>query len=154
VTVSLITYVINSASHSAKKGQLKYGLFIKGLGVVCFLFSVIPFIVFLTGNYQIDKPGETAALIGLTLGFGVGAVYAIGEGFFVNGAYDQNSIKFTTPWTGVKNERWEDLQSIKFNSICYWYVLKFNSGKIIRLSSYLGGNGYLLEHLREQGHDF
>lgn len=113
-----------------------------------------PFCSLLTGNYQVDKPGETTALICLSIGFGIGALYTLAEGFFVKGSYDKESITFTTPWTGVKNEKWEDLQSVNFNGWCYWYVLKFKSGKIVRLSCYLGGHGYLLEFLQERGQNF
>jgi len=154
VTVFIITYFIKKATFAAREGELKFGLFMKGLGLVCLLFSVVPLVVLLTGNYQVDKPGETTALIGLSIGFGVGAFYTLAEGFFVKGSYDNDSIIFSTPWTGKKSELWESLESTSFNGWCYWYVLKFKSGKTVRLSSYLGGHGYLIEFLQERGHDF
>jgi|TARA_R110002096_G_scaffold175633_1_gene351463 hypothetical protein len=154
VTVFVITYFTKRASFAAKEGQLKFGLFMKGLGLVCLLFSVTPLVVLITGNYQVNKPGETTALIGLTIGFGIGAIYTLAEGFFVKGSYDEESISFTTPWTGKKTEKWHNLESVNFNGWAYWYVLKFKSGKKVRLSSYLGGHGYLLEFLEERGHNF
>jgi hypothetical protein len=154
VTVFVITYFVKKAVYASEPGELKFGLFMKSLGVACLLFSVVPFIVFLTGNYQVEKPGETTALICLTIGFGIGAIYTLAEGFLVKGTYNESTITFYTPWSGGKNEKWEDLESVKFNGWCYWYVLKFKSGKIIRLSSYLGGHGYLLDYLHERGHNF
>jgi hypothetical protein len=64
------------------------------------------------------------------------------------------SINFSTLWTGSKACNWGDLESVKFNILCCWYVLQFKDGNTIRISSYLGGNGYLLDFLREKGHDF
>ncbi len=154
ITVFVITYFTKRATYAAQEGELKFGLFMKGLGLVCLLFSVVPFVVFLTGYYQVDKPGETIALIGLTIGFGIGAIYALAEGFFVKGTYDDTGIVFSTPWSGKKNERWNDLESINYNGWCYWYILKFKSGKVVRLSSYLGGHGYLLDFLQDRGHEF
>ncbi|WP_028886805.1 hypothetical protein [Teredinibacter turnerae] len=154
VTVYVLTYFTKKASFAAEEGELKFGLFMKGLGLVCLLFSIVPFVVMVTGNYQVDKPGETSALIWLTIGFGVGAIYTLGEGFFVKGRYDQDFISFSTPWTGKKQEKWDNLESVKFNVWCYWYTLKFKSGKVVRLSAYLGGHGHLLEYLEESGHNF
>ena len=111
VTLFLINYFSNKASFSVKEGELKFDVFIKGLGILCFMFSVVPFFVLLTGNYQVDKPGETAALICLMIAFGISAIYVLGEGFFIKGSYDIESILFSTPWTGEKNEKWDDLQS-------------------------------------------
>jgi hypothetical protein len=153
-TVGLITYAINSASHSVQKGQLKYGLFIKGLGIACLIFCLGPFWVYLTDSYQVNKPGQATALIGLTIGFGFLAISTIAEGFFVKGSYDESSINFSTPWTGSKSSNWRDLESVKFNILCCWYVLQFKDGNTIRISSYLGGNGYILDFLRKNGHDF
>lgn len=51
----------------------------------------------------------------------------------------------STPWTGLKRERWTDLVSVEFNDWSSWYTLTFASGKKIRLSSYLGGHLSALE---------
>lgn len=152
LTVGLTTYAINSARHSVQKGQLKYGLIIKGLGIVCLICCLGPLWVYLTDNYQVNKPGQATALIGLTIGFGFFAICSIAEGFFVKGNYDESSITFSTPWTGRKSCHWRDLESVTLNILCDWYVLKFKDGNTIRISSYLGGNGYLLDSLRDKGY--
>ena len=154
ITISVITYFTRKSLYSAREGELKFGLFMKGLGLVCLLFSVGPFFVLITENYQVQKAGETTALIGLTVGFGIAAIYTLAEAFLVKGSYNETSILFSTPWTGSKREKWDDLESVEFNGWCYWYVLNFKSGKIVRLSSYLDGHGFLLEFLQDCGHDF
>jgi hypothetical protein len=151
LTAFVIAYFTTKARFEAKKGQLQYGLFMKGLGLVSLLIAVVPFLILITGSYQVDRSGETTALIGIVIGFGIGAIYTLGEGFLVKGRYDKESISFTTPWTGKKHEKWDDLESIKFNAKCYWYVLKFKRGKVIRLSLLLGGYGYLIEYLEKRG---
>jgi len=142
-----ITYFEVKSGCSAQEGELRFGLFIKSLGLICLLISSVAFVVLLTENYNAEKFGETTALIGLIVSFGVGAFYVLLDAFFVKGNYDQKSIYFSTPWTGIKNEKWCDIKSVTYNSACSWHVLKFNSGKIIRISSYLGGSGYLIESL-------
>lgn len=153
VTVFVITYFTKKAKFGVEDGQLKFGLFIKGLGIACLIFSLVPLVVLVTGNYQVEKPGETVALVGLAVGFGIAAIYSLAEGFLVRGQFDDKGIHFSTPWTGVKKEAWSDLESVAFNGWCYWYLLRFRSGKVIRISSYLGGHGYLLALLREMGHN-
>jgi|GEM_PF-1321488 len=153
ITVFVITYFTKKSRFEVQEGQLKFGLFIRGLGIACLIFSLVPLIVLVTGNYQVEKPGEAVALVGLAVGFGIGAVYSLAEGFLVKGRFDDKGIYFSTPWTGVKEEAWADLEAVTFNGWCYWYLLRFKDGRVIRISSYLGGHGYLLELLREMGYD-
>lgn len=153
LTVAVIGYLTNRAVYSQNKGNLKYGIPMKVIGVLCLAFSVVPFIVLLTQNYQVEKPGETTALISLTIGFGLGAIYSIGEPFFVNGNYDNEKIEFFSPWSGRKIKQFKDLESFSFNPFCSWYVLKFNDGTKIRLSSYLGGHGHLIDFLNNDKND-
>ena len=65
-------------------------------------------------------------------------------------SFDEEGIAFSTPWTGVKRERWEDLESAELNDWCSWYTLKFKSGKTIRLSRYLSGHLSALELAAER----
>ena len=153
VTVFVISYLIRESLYAAQEGELKFGLFMKGLGLVCLLFSAGSFFVLVTENYQVQKPGETAALLALIIGFGIAAIYTLGEAFLVKGSYDETSIRFSTPWTGSKYKQWDDLESVGFNDLCYWYVLTFKSGKVVRLSSFLAGHGFLLGHLQSRGYD-
>ena len=58
LTVSIIGYLTNRAVYSQKKGNLKYGMPMKFLGIICFIVSVVPLYVLLAQNYQVDKPGN------------------------------------------------------------------------------------------------
>lgn len=109
ITVFVITYFMKKAVYAAEPGELKFGLFIKSLGLACLLFSAIPFVVFLTGHYQAEKSGETTALIGLTIGFGIAAIYTLAEGFLVKGTYNESTITFYTPWSGEKTRNGKTL---------------------------------------------
>ena len=153
LTVAVIGYLTNRAVYSQKKGNLKYGIPMKVIGVLCLAFSIVPFIILLTQNYQVDKPGETTALISLTIGFGLGAIYTIGESFFVNGNYDNEKLEFFSPWSGSKIKEFKDLESCSLNPFCSWYVLKFKDGTKIRLSTYLGGHGHLVDFLNKGGNE-
>lgn len=153
VTLGIATYAIKKATYATKEGELRFGAFMKVLGLICVAFSVIPFYVLLTGKYDVEKPGETPALIGLIIGFGFAAVFILAEALLVKGSYNHHSITFSTPWSGTKTERWEDLESIKFSGTFSWYLLKFKSGKVMRLSSFLNGHGHLLDFLRSRGHE-
>jgi hypothetical protein len=154
LTVSVIGYLTNRAVYSQKKGNLKYGMPLKILGIICFLVTIVPLYVLLTKNYQVDKPGETTALIGLAVAFGLGAIYFIIESFFVFGNYDCNKIEFFSPWSGTKIQEFKNLESCGLNPFCGYYALKFKDGTKIRLSTYLGGHGHLIEHLDKLGDEF
>ena len=151
IILVVVTYVTVTAGKSAEPGQLKFPKFIKALGIVCFMFFIVPLWFFLTDNYDVDKPGETPAIIGLILGFGFFAVYFLGEGFLLRGGYDRTNIWFFSPWTGKKRQTWSTLDSLSFNRAMYWYVLKFEDGNIIRISWYLAGRDDLLALLEQKG---
>ena len=52
--------------------------------------------------WEIVLPGS---IVGLIVGFGLGAAYCFAEYFFTRGSYDNDGIDFRTPWTGRKTER-------------------------------------------------
>lgn len=122
-------------------GQLGYGSFLWLLGVACLVTALLP--VAVTVLYGNDR--EFWAKLFLVFGFGLGAIYCFGEAAFVTGTFDDQRLTFSTPWTGIKNEHWKDLVSIKFNASCSWYLLTFKSGAKVRLSVYLGGHQAALE---------
>lgn len=100
-----------------------------------------------------DKTSEFEYVLLLFFGFGLAAIACFAEYFKVAGSFDSERISFYTPWTGQKNENWEDLVSAEFNSSMYWYTLQFKSGKKIRLSAYLLGHGEVLDIVGERGFD-
>lgn len=141
IAAALTAYIANRVGRSARPGELRFGLFTWVLGVVCLAFAFFPIAITVFAGH--DK--ELWAKVALFVGFGLGGLYSLGEAAFVAGTYDQEGIEFSTPWTGVKRERWNDLQSVELNAWCSWYTLKFRSGSTIRLSRYLNGHMSALE---------
>lgn len=140
IAVALTTYVARRVGRSAAPGQLRFGMFMWVLAVACSALSLLPVAMTLLGN---DK--DLWAKIALSAGFGVGAVYCFGEAAFVRGSFDEEGISFSTPWTGLKRERWSDLESVEVNDWTSWYTLTFKGGSKIRLSRYLSGHLSALE---------
>ena len=141
VAVLITAYVARRAGKAAAPGQLNYGGFMWALAVACLVLSLFPMALTLFWGH--DK--DLWAKIALFIGFGLGAIYCFGEAAFVRGSFDQQGIVFSTPWTGLKRERWTDLESVELNDWCSWYTLTFKSGYKIRLSRYLGGHLSALE---------
>ncbi|MBE5315172.1 MAG: hypothetical protein H4O13_07195 [Xanthomonadales bacterium] len=146
VSVIVGAYIAKRVGRSATPGQLRYGSFMWALGLACLAFALLPVgITVLSGH---DK--EFWAKAALFVGFGFGAVYCFGEAAFVRGAFDDQRLTFSTPWTGTKNEYWKGLLSIEFNGACSWYLLRFKSGKKVRFSTYLSGHVSALEVATQQ----
>ena len=140
VAALLTTYVAKRVGKAGAPGQLKYGPFLWVLGVACLGFALLPILSTLAGHNR-----EFWAKFALTICFGLGGLYCLAEAALVRGSFNDEGIVFSTPWTGLKDERWKDLTAVEFNAWCYWYVLTFKSGKKIRLSQYLGGHVSALE---------
>ena len=146
IATALTAYVAKQVGKAAAPGQLRYGPFLWVVGLASFAFALLPVAMTIFLGHDRDFWAKMA----LFVGFGVGAVYCLAEVAFVGGSFDEHGIVFSTPWTGVKRERWADLDSIEVNSSCCWYTLTFRSGKKIRLSFYLGGHADALERAAAQ----
>jgi hypothetical protein len=145
IAVVLTAVIAKRVGKAKVPGQLKFGAFMWILALCCLAFAFLPIASTVIGH---DK--DFWYKVALVVGFGAGAVYCFGEAAFVHGTFDEEGIAFSTPWTGAKQERWVDLESVKFNDWCSWYTLRFKSGKTIRLSSYLSGHLSALERARER----
>lgn len=151
VSVAAVTYVSARLRNQPADGSLRWGWGLVLLGLCCLaLVGIAVGALFHDDDVWTDK-GELAAVIGLIVGFGFGAVYCLVEYFFVRGEYTEQRIEFHTPWTGTKTEEWRDLRSVHFSAQMSWYVLTFRSGKTIRLSSMLSGHGGAIERARQLG---
>ncbi|WP_326532796.1 hypothetical protein [Pseudorhodoferax sp.] len=145
LAAALVTsYVAKRVGRGLAPGQLRYGTFMWGLAIVCLAFAVLPIAIPLPAGLSEDLWTK----VGLFLGFGSGAAYCFGEAAWVKGTFDHRSITFTTPWTGTRHERWQDLVSVQLNEWCSWYVLTFQSGAKIRLSTCLGGHLAVLDAIQ------
>lgn len=152
IAVALVTYLSARVRNARADGSLRYGWGVLLLGVACLAIVGVAIVAFFIDENVWTDRGEFIAVIGLIVGFGLGAVYSFGEYFFVRGNFDDEGIEFYSPWTGSKKEKWDDLRSAKFNGSLSWYVLRFRSGKTIRLSSLLSGHGGVLAKLQELGY--
>jgi len=121
-------------------GELRYGklVLIVGIGSLFFVGLTIYALFFDCDVWQ--KKSELFAVLGLLTGFGFGAIYSFAEYWLVRGHYDEQQISFYTPWTGHKKARWDQLESLEYNDGMAWYVMRFKSGKTIRVSSYMRGS--------------
>ncbi|GAA0858733.1 hypothetical protein [Aliiglaciecola litoralis] len=146
--------ITKAAKRKTTNGELKHGLFIFFLALTCFIFSMFAAWAFFTVEDIHNDTSEFISVLGLFFGFGLCAFACFAEYFKVKGHFDSQRIEFHTPWTGTKDENWDDLMSAKFNASMYWYTLKFKSGNKVRLSAYLLGHGEVLEILKGRGFDF
>lgn len=135
IAVLLTAYIANRVGKGGEPGTLRYSGFMWGLASACLIFAFLPLVATVAGN---DK--DFWAKAALFVGFGFGAAYCFGEAALVRGSFDEEGIRFHTPWTGTKCERWANLRSVEFVGACSWYTLTFASGKRVRLSQYLHGH--------------
>lgn len=153
VAVILCTYISKNVRIAKVEGELQFGTFLVMFAWCCIGIVVFALWAFFNDKDAWEKPSELYSVIGLFFGFGFSSIYCFGEYFKVRGKFDDHGIDFYTPWTGRKTEKWAELESVEFNSLANWYVLKFTSGKKIRLSGLLSGHGDVLEIIKAKGYD-
>jgi Co/Zn/Cd efflux system component len=153
VAAIISTLIIKSAQRKITHGELKHGVFILVLAMVCMTISLFAAWSFVYDDDVHEKAGELVAVIGLFSGFSVFSFVFFAEYFKARGRFNDNGIEFQTPWTGTKKENWDDLVSAKFNPSMHWYTLQFESGNKVRLSSCLLGHGEVLALLHSRGFD-
>ena len=131
----------------AGDGSLVFAPFLERLGILQLLGVGVLAWVALSREHD-----NYPALIALAVVLAIGGVYCLCEGIMTRGKVDDTGIIFITPWGGRRDEAWRDLRSVHYRSYCGMYVLKFRSGKVIRVSVLLSGHGAVLQHLRVRGH--
>jgi hypothetical protein len=132
-------------------GELRYGSGLAVLGVGCLAVASFAAVTYLLDAEVRRSPGGVGAGVVLVAGFGLGAVYCLAEYLFVRGSYDDEGIELAAPWTGQRREKWRDLQSVTYSAPMRRWVLKFRSGRVMRVSRSLRGYAGVLETLAESG---
>ena len=150
----IVLFVTYKVKQSSKPGQLKYSWVLLALGFCCFLFVLLAIYAFFYDLDAWEKTSEMVAIIGLFIGFGSGTFFSVTEYYKVYGNYDKEKITFYTPWTGLKDEKWDNLESVKYNHSYSWYELRFKNKKVIRLSTWLSGYEDVLMLVEERGFSF
>ena len=146
------TYISKGTRKTKNKGELKFGISILILALGCSGFVGLAIFAFFNDLDAWENRAELLSIIGIFFGFGIGAIYCLGEYFKVKGNFNKQEIDFNSPWTGRKIEKWSDLVSITSSSFASGYVLKFKNGTKIRISNYLIGHGEILDLLKSKGY--
>ena len=150
-SVVICSYISAKVRGSAEQGTLRYGAWLVVLGWCCLAFVGLAVWALFYDLDVWEERSELFSVIGLIVGFGVGAAYCFGEYFFTRGTYDDNGIDFSTPWTGRKTESWDDLIAVELNTTANWYLLTVRSGKKVRISTMLSGHGGVFRVLDAKG---
>ena len=141
-----------SVDESSQQGQkLSYNWLILLIGSGCLLFVGLTIYALFFDKDVWCKTSELVAVLSLLIGFGLGAIYSFAEYFFTKGHFNKTGITFSTPWSGSKKEQWSNLVSAYYSDSMSWFVLKFQSGKVIRISSYMKGFRGIVTILRKYG---
>ncbi|NCT83312.1 MAG: hypothetical protein GXC94_09230 [Comamonadaceae bacterium] len=141
IAAALTTYIAKKAGKAGDAGSLHFGTFLWGVAFACLGLAILPVAIAL---FAVDHSALWTKAIAV-IGFGVGAIYCFAEAAFVKGSFDSDEITFSTPWSGRKQGKWQDLQSVQYNDWANWYTLRFGSGTTIRLSRFLSGHLSALE---------
>ncbi len=151
ISVILVAVLSARLRKQPSDGTLRWGWGLVVLGLMSLAIAGLAVHAFFFDDDIWTNQGEFFSWVALLIGFGAGATYCFAEYFLVRGTYDDVGIEYYTPWTGLKAEKWEDLQSVKFDGAMNWYVLRFRSGKKIRISNMLSGYGGVIERIDELG---
>lgn len=116
ISVLLTVYIARRVGRGADPGTLRFGVILWLLAGACLAFALVPISLYLFFGHE----DQLSARLFLFFGFGLGAIYCFGEAAFVRGGYNNDGIEFFTPWTGLKKEKWNELESIEFNSWFSW----------------------------------
>ena len=145
VATELVEAAKRRAAFAGKRGELRYGPFVKSLGWVLLVLTLG-----LVGLSQfVNLHGQYAPYFGMIAFFGLGAVYTLLEAYVTLGSYDNAGISLRSAWTGHKQQRWTDVVSADFNAAVGWFRLRFRDGTTIRVSTLLLGHGAAMEQLEQ-----
>ncbi len=142
-TYYIISLGIKRAVSKETNGRLHFGGFFLGLTIICTIFTT--FMIWVL--FFVDHGGQEIPIYCLIAMFGLPSIYCWAELIWTKGFFNDEGIGFQTLWFGRRYYEWPQLIDVSFNEYLYWYVLRFENGKPIRISVYLHGHGELLDKL-------
>lgn len=148
LTYYVVMHGIRRAALKDTEGKLFFGGFIQCLAIVCTAITLLMFWVLFYTNHG----GQEVPIFCLIAMFGVSAVYSWAEMFWTNGFFNDDGMGFQSLWLGRRNYKWPQLVEVTFNQHLYWYVLRFENAKPVRISVYLNGHGDLLNKIESLGY--
>lgn len=152
IAVTLISFVSAKVRRAKVDGQLAFSWPMIAVACMCLLIAAFAAYAFFYDESAKYDPVEMFSIIALFIFFFFGALACFAEYFITCGTYDEHGISQRTPWTGLTEQKWDDLTSIEYKPNAGWYALNFNTGKKIRLSNFLVGHGDVITLLLSKGY--
>ena len=149
----IFTAFQQSARRKITEGTIQHGPLPLIMAWFCTFFAGVFVWIFIFDDSVFASMSSMVLLISLMILFAGFAWWSFVEYYKIRGTFDYERIKFHTPWTGSKHELWDDLVSVEYVDSMSWYILKFESGVIIRISEYLQGHAEVIEILQARGFD-
>lgn len=118
--------------------------------IIGWVFGILPAlgIVIMILFVRPQNRGDWIAVIAMILGFSSLGGILINEGR----AYLlllADGIHSFSPWRGHIDLHWSDIRTVKFSRLLQWFVIRTNSGEVIRAHNYMGGLSTLFEHFQD-----
>ena len=123
----------------------------KIVAVISLMISLPLFIGILFLQASPDELILTNFIRLLALLYLVFSIYVTFDTFTTYLKYNKEKIIFYSLWNGKREFLWNDLNRIQFSENAKWYILTFNNKDKIRLSLYLVGSTFIVEHLESLG---
>jgi hypothetical protein len=151
-TVVVMGILLRRSRQSPPTGQLCHGYFLPLLGSACLAFVAYTIAAATLQDELWQVPSELLSAIAIVIGFSMAAAYCFIEFFFTRGHYDEKGVVFRSGWSGTTIESWDDLLALDFDPFMGWYLLRFRSGRKVRISALLLGHWGVLEQLAARGY--
>lgn len=148
ITRLLMVVLLRTARPSAlqqdSRHVLKYGVAMRGLGIVMLLLG--SGFLYAASHSSSDQRQLAWLVSGVLATCGL-CVFL--EVFFVRIEFDESFIYLFSPWRGRRQIPWSDVLSRDFSNVSQWHVIRTGTQGTLRVSIYLSGVASLLERLNK-----
>ena len=138
ITIAIFSYIGYITHKESKKGKLFYSKWIVWLGIICLIFLLIILYALITGQVK-NELKEYIAIITLFLFFLITTFACFMEYKITLGKYNEEGIKFCTPWSKCKECKWSEIDKVTYNDYMHWYIFHCKDNQKMRFSIYLTG---------------